>query len=251
VGAPEPILEHRKMTLRERLRAPDSYGLLLVLILASIVASAAFSGTHLGRVVTIVFLGGTLLFAMRTSRAGHRFRQIASVAVPLMVVAAAVFEALSNASVSRSITAGFSAALVVAALSAIFSRLATHSTISIQTVLGALSMYLLLGLLFASVFALLASASGDAFFAQGAAAESSVNYIYFSYVTIATVGYGDLSAAGNLGKMLSASEALVGQLFLVTVVALLVTNLGKARRRPAAGNEDDASVPGSVADQDG
>jgi hypothetical protein len=242
----QPILEHRKMTLRERLGAPDSYGLLLVLILVSIVVTAALSGTHLGRVVTIVFLGGTLLFAMRTSRAGHRFRRIASVAVPIMIVGAAASGFLSNGSISSSITAGFSAALVVAALSAIFSRLATHTTISIQTVLGALSMYLLLGLLFASVFAFLASASGDAFFAQGASAGSSVNYIYFSYVTIATVGYGDLSAAGNLGRMLSASEALVGQLFLVTVVALLVTNLGKARRQPGTGGSEQGSSPGGV-----
>lgn len=232
------------MTLRERLRAPDSYGLVLVLILASIVAMAAFSGTRLGRVVTIVFLGGTLLFAMRTSRAGHRFRRMWSIAIPVMVLGAVVSGILSSADLSRSIVTGFSAILVVATLTAILGRLATHTTISIQTVLGALSMYLLLGLLFASVFAFLASASGDAFFAQGASAGSSVNYVYYSYVTISTVGYGDLSAAGNLGKMLSASEALVGQLFLVTVVALLVTNLGKARRQPAGGSEQGSSPDG-------
>jgi len=236
------------MTLRDRLHAPDSYGLLLVLILASIVGTAVFSGTQLGRIVTVVFLGGTLLFAMRTSRAGHRYRRMWSIAVPVMVLGAAVSGILSDADLSRSIVTGFSAVLVVATLTAILGRLATHTTISIQTVLGALSMYLLLGLLFASVFAFLASASGDAFFAQGATAGSSVNYIYFSYVTIATVGYGDLSAAGNLGKMLSASEALVGQLFLVTVVALLVTNLGKARQRGAREPEKDAGSGGPVAD---
>jgi hypothetical protein len=244
----EPILEHRKMTLRERLRAPDSYGLLLVLILVSIVATAAFSGTQLGRVVTVVFLGGTLLFAMLTSRAGHRFRRMWSIAVPVMVLVVVVVSGIvSDPDLSRAIVSGFSAVLVVATLAAILSRLATHTTISIQTVLGALSMYLLLGLLFASIFAFLAYGSGDAFFAQGATAGSSVNYIYFSFVTIATVGYGDLSAAGNLGKMLSASEALVGQLFLVTVVALLVTNLGKARRQPPADPPEAGSPPGGVA----
>ena len=248
MGHPEPILEHRKMTLRERLRAPDSYGLLLVLILASIVATAAASGTQLGRFVTVVFLGGTLLFAMLTSRAGHRFRRMWSIAVPVMVVVVVVSGILSDADLSRSIVAGFSAVLVVAALAAILSRLATHTTISIQTVLGALSMYLLLGLFFASIFAFLAYASGDAFFAQGASSGTSVNYIYFSYVTISTVGYGDLSAAGDLGKMLSASEALVGQLFLVTVVALLVTNLGKPRQHVAREPEEDAGSGGPVAD---
>jgi hypothetical protein len=238
------------MTLGSRLRAPDSYGLLLTMILASIVLTAAASGTDLGGIVTLVFLGGTLLFAMWTSRAGHRYRRIASVLVPIMVVSSAASIALGNGSISRSITAAVSALLVLAALMAILDRLRTaHTTISFQTVLGALSMYLLLGLLFASFYAELAAVSGDAFFAQGASSGTSVNYVYFSYVTISTVGYGDLSAAGDLGKMLAVGEALVGQLFLVTVVALLVTNLGKARRQ--RGNPDpegEARSPGSVAD---
>ena len=236
------------MTLGERLRAPDSYGLVLVMILSSIVVTAAVSGTDLGRIITLVFLGGTLLFAMWTSRAGHRYRRFATVLVPIMIVAAAISSALSEGSFSQAVSTAISGLLVMAAFMAILDRLRTaHTTISFQTVLGALSMYLLLGLLFASVYAELATVSGDPFFAQGASAGTSVNYVYFSYVTISTVGYGDLSAAENLGKMLAVGEALVGQLFLVTVVALLVTNLGKARRRPAAGEPEQGSPPGEVA----
>jgi hypothetical protein len=211
--------------------------------------TAAVSGTDLGRILTLVFLGGTLLFAMWTSRAGHRYRRIAYVLVPIMVICAAVSSALSHGTVPGSISAAISALLVLASLAAILNRLrTTHTTISLQTVLGALSMYLLLGLLFASFYAELASVSGNPFFAQGASSGSSVNYVYFSYVTISTVGYGDLSATGDLGKMLAVGEALVGQLFLVTVVALLVTNLGKARRRRVDGEpEEEAGPPGPVA----
>ena len=46
---------------------------------------------------------------------------------------------------------------------------------------------------------------------------------------MSTVGYGDLTARGDLGRMLAVTEALIGQLYLVTIVALLVGNLGRAR----------------------
>jgi hypothetical protein len=227
------------MTFRERFRAPDSFGILLVLILGSTVATAAASGSRWSRVVTLVGLGGTLLYAMWTSRAGHRLRRAAMILVPIMVVGAAIPAATSDEPLARSIVSAVSAVLVLSAASAVLSRLRTHAKITIQTVLGALCIYLLFGLFFASIYALIGSASGDAFFAQGAGVGSSVNYVYFSFVTIATVGYGDLSAAGNLGKMLAASEGLIGQLFLVTVVALVVSNIGKTRKVVAEDTSSD------------
>jgi voltage-gated potassium channel Kch len=54
--------------------------------------------------------------------------------------------------------------------------------------------------------------------------------LYFSYVTLATVGYGDLTPATELGRTLAVAEALLGQIYLVTVVALIVGNLGGRRR---------------------
>ncbi len=242
VADAEPILPHSERSFAERVRAPDSYGLLLVLILGSIIASAAVSGTTFGRILSLVLLGGMLLFAMWTSRAGPHLRRIALVLVPTLVVVAAVLGLVSDSDPAHAVASAVDALLVFAALMAVLGRLKTHTTISFQTVLGALSIYLLLGLLFATIFSLTGSASGDPFFAQGASSGTSVNYVYFSYVTISTVGYGDLSAAGNLGKMLAASEALIGQLFLVTVVALFVSNLGKPTRRP----RDEASPDGGA-----
>jgi voltage-gated potassium channel Kch len=54
--------------------------------------------------------------------------------------------------------------------------------------------------------------------------------VYFSFVTLTTVGYGDLTAAFDAGRIASIFEALFGQLYLVSVVALLVANLGRERR---------------------
>jgi voltage-gated potassium channel Kch len=62
-------------------------------------------------------------------------------------------------------------------------------------------------------------------------APRSIDFLYFSYVTLTTVGYGDLTAAGDLGRMLAVTEALLGQLYLVTVVALVIGNIGRERTR--------------------
>jgi hypothetical protein len=91
---------------------------------------------------------------------------------------------------------------------------------------GAVAIYLLLGLIFADVYMCLAQLSGVAFFAQ-TASPSSVAYLYFSYTTLTTVGFGDLTAGTDPGRMLAVVEALMGQLYLVTIVAFIV-----ATRRP-------------------
>jgi hypothetical protein len=69
------------------------------------------------------------------------------------------------------------------------------------------------------------------FFAQGTDGTLSTR-LYFSYVTLATLGYGDYTAAGDFGRTVSVVEAMLGQLYLVTVIALLV---GQFSRRRQAG----------------
>jgi hypothetical protein len=66
------------------------------------------------------------------------------------------------------------------------------------------------------------------FFAQGTDGTRSLR-LYFSFVTLATLGYGDYTPAGNLGHTLAVLEALIGQLYLVTVLALLVSRLRSAK----------------------
>ena len=76
------------------------------------------------------------------------------------------------------------------------------------------------------------------------ASDSTADFLYFSYVTLTTVGYGDLTAAGGFGRAVAVLEALLGQVYLVTVVALLVSNLGRGRKGPTAGAAS-ASEPGA------
>jgi Ion channel len=101
--------------------------------------------------------------------------------------------------------------------------------VTIEAVFGVLCLYILLGMLFAGVYGSI-DRLGHAFFANGVHATTS-RCLYFSFTTLTTVGYGDLTAAGNLGHTLAVSEALVGQIYLVTIVSLIVGNLGQRRLR--------------------
>ena len=60
---------------------------------------------------------------------------------------------------------------------------------------------------------------------------------------MATVGYGDYTPKGNLGHTLAVAEALMGQLYLVTVVAVLVARMGQRRERHDARNGYPRLIP--------
>jgi hypothetical protein len=119
--------------------------------------------------------------------------------------------------------------LVIATPIVIGRRLVQHTTVTQSTITGALCVYLLIGLSFASLFGMTEVLGWGPFFA-GRVQTNDADFLYFSYTTLATVGYGDLVARTNLGRMLAVLEALIGQLYLVTVVALLVGNLGRGWR---------------------
>jgi hypothetical protein len=106
----------------------------------------------------------------------------------------------------------------------VLRNLRATGTVTVTVLAGVLCMYLLVGLFFAFVYIAIESFGGAPFFANGAAA-TAARAVYFSFVTMTTVGYGDYTARANLGHMLSVTEALFGQIYLVTVVAAIVSRL--------------------------
>lgn len=120
-----------------------------------------------------------------------------------------------------------------------------QNEVNSRSVAGAICVYMLFGLLFMWVYGLLAVLGHGQFFAQGTDGTRPLR-LYFSFVTLATLGYGDYTPAGNLGHALAVLEALIGQLYLVTVVAVVVTRLGRPGRAMLTRekeSEDDAPHP--------
>jgi hypothetical protein len=204
----------------------DRYLLALGLLIAVIIAFAFSGDGNIGRLISVVLEGLALVVILRSSRVHQRVLLAASILVGLAIVACVVAILLDD-------TAGRRGPVILGAVLAlvgppvIVRRLLTHHTIDLTTVAGALCVYLLAGLFFSYLFWTIGEFDPP-FFVQ-TSTPNGVDFVYFSFVTLATLGYGDYTAAGDLGRTLSVLEALLGQLYLVTVLALLVSRLGRGR----------------------
>jgi len=150
---------------------------------------------------------------------------------PVALVAAGVVLALINVARHGPDPAGVSLLLTGLSLGfcivAMLARMATHTRVSVRTVLAVLASYVMLGLLFAYVDSGIGHIMGT-FFAQ-TGQHSQSDYAYLSYVTLTTVGFGDLTPGTGVARSVIILEALVGQIFLVTLVARMVSLFGTSR----------------------
>jgi hypothetical protein len=180
--------------------------------------------------VASLLQGVTLLAAFAAADVSYRLMRITLVIVIVsQVVALGLW--LSDVD-SDGLIMLISALLVAAAPIAIARALIRRRVIDLRTVMGALCIYVLLGMLWAFTFGAIGALQTEPFFAQITGA-TTADFLYFSFVTLTTTGYGDLTAAGGLGRAVAVLEALLGQLYLVTIVAVIVSRLAQsALRRP-------------------
>jgi hypothetical protein len=114
---------------------------------------------------------------------------------------------------------------------AVIRRHIRHRRVTVETMFGAVAAYLLVAVSFAYAFLWVEASTADPFFG-GSGGEPTTSFMYFSLTSITTVGYGDLAPAGALGRLLATSEAVVGQVYLVTFVAMFVGLTTDALRVP-------------------
>ena len=229
-------MEVRRSRLTVLLERRDDFGLALLLIIATVVIISLGQG-EVGQFVSVALSGFTLLFVLHTSGARRRPFRTAVVIVTVAVVSAAgaLFFGIENGAAAVSLIGlllAFVAPLVI------LRRILVSPVITVRLVLGALAIYLLLGLAYAYLYPLIAIVTNTPFFVETSSPED-IDFVYFSYVTLTTVGYGDFTAATSTGRMIAVSEALTGQLYLVSAVALLVGNIGRSivRGTPSTGVE--------------
>jgi hypothetical protein len=207
------------------------YGLVLLLILCSLVFQLAAPDQAWARVVTIVLQGGTLVLALYASEARPLIARLATVVVALAVLGSAAaligFGEL-GATAGRIVAVLLVGMAPLAIVRGVIRGVRTEGAVTMQTMFGVLCIYLLLGVLFAFVYGLVGDAQSQPFFSSGIDPDIS-DYLYFSFATMTTVGYGDLSAATDLGRSVAIAEALIGQIYLVTVVAVIVGSLSPRR----------------------
>jgi voltage-gated potassium channel Kch len=207
------------------------YGWLLALILLSIAFQLAAPDTDPARVVTIFLVGGTLIASLWVSGMQRWLIHTATL-ITVIAVAGATGVLIGSGELDDGAGRLLALMFVVLAPTAIVVGMVRHARrfgrTTVRTMFGVLCIYLLVGSAFAFAYGLISAAGSTSFFAHVAEANQS-DFLYFSFVTLTTTGFGDLTAATDLGRSLAITEALIGQIYLVTVVALIVTNIGAGR----------------------
>jgi hypothetical protein len=211
-----------------RLAEGDTYGTLLILIVAAYLILALTEDSKWSRTISGICFGGTLLLALHTSHVRGRVIRVVAAFVVVLVVWSGVLAAFDREPFHGS--THLTIVLIATAPAVILYRIFRHPVINVETILGAIDAYLMIGISFAAIYLMLDDLDPN-FFRQGAA--DSVKYLYFSFVVITTLGFGDLTPRTDVGRVIVSLEALLGQIFLVTVVAVLVANMGRTRQFPA------------------
>ena len=201
--------------------APGRYGALLLVLIVGYLLSA-FITAHWVESLQVVIFTVVMVLALRSSSVSRRaVRALLFVAV----VGVPVFFALSLSTATGDVGTGianvWTGLVLLAAVVLIVHRVLTFGTVTLQSIYGAISAYLVIGLMFAAFFAAIYHFSGDKFFASGEQANTQT-FQYFSFTTLTTLGYGDYTAVANSGRSVAVMEALSGQIFLATLVARLV-----------------------------
>jgi len=97
-------------------------------------------------------------------------------------------------------------------------------SITTNKIVGSINIYLLLGIIWAMLYVIIANLDPTAFngIDVSATREFGSEFLYFSFVTLTTLGYGDISPASDLTRALAYLEAILGQFYLTILVASLV-----------------------------
>jgi hypothetical protein len=228
-------------------RVRDAFGLVLVLVLITYVLSSLLADHGWTAVLICISTTATSVVALTSSHAKHRFVRLA-IWLSLFSLALTVVEAAGGGGTWLNLAALIQVVLLTIAMAAVLRRVVSAPEVGARTILGALSVYTVLGLLFTYVYATIARIQDSPFF-EGHPQAHGGDFLFFSYTTLTTTGFGDLVPGGQPGRMISGLEMMIGQIFLVTLVAGLVSlwRPGEGLRKREERRTDKAEGPPATA----
>jgi ion channel len=206
------------------------YPAVLVLMLSCVVFLIAAPNGDWSRAVGIAIEGCALVLTVATSRERESVRRRRAItlglamSVGVVLIAAGVLPDWLSAAAAIVITAAVPVALVRGLL-----RLMRGAGVTFNAVAGALAIYLSIGLIFAWLVGFMAQVGASPYFVQHASGTQG-DKVYFSFTVLTTTGFGDFTPATAAGHALAVIEMLIGQLYLVTVIGLLIGNFAARRQ---------------------
>jgi hypothetical protein len=207
------------------------YGLVLLLVTASLALQMILTGSDGTRLVTVALQAATLVAAVRVSGMQRGAIRMAAVsAVLALIVALIIWVARGDfPQVASAIVTGLLVGVAPLALArGLLAELRRSGEVTIATLAGVLAIYLLIGMFFSFVYGVIGAVDEPALFAEQVVT-TRADELYFSFVTMCTVGYGDLTPAADFTRAVAVGQMLFGQIYLVTIVSLIVANLGRRR----------------------
>jgi hypothetical protein len=199
----------------------DAFGLVFLLVLATYVLTSLLANHGWEAVILTVATSTTSVIALTSSHARPGLVRGAILLSGLTILLAAI-AALSDDRIWLNFASVVQITLLAIAMGAVLQRVVTTAEVGSRTILGAISVYTVLGILFTYLYGTIERIQDGPFF-EGVAHPSGSDFLFFSYTTLTTTGYGDLVPGGQPGRMLSGLEMMIGQIFLVTLVAGLVS----------------------------
>lgn len=226
----EALTEQEIREARRESMLQERYGLLLTALVVLFLVQGIAPGGPWQEVLVTALSASTLVLAMRAGEVSPRFARLAVVVgVALVAMVAALASTGTRNTGAARLASGLLVAVAPPAIAlGVIRGLRTRGHTTVQAVLGVLSFYLMIGMVCAFAYGTIDNLGSAPVFANDVTA-TTAHCLYFSFVTLTTVGYGDVLTRSDLGHTLAVTEALVGQIYLVTVVALLVSDLGSRR----------------------
>jgi Ion channel len=198
------------------------YAAVFALIITAVVFNIVAPNGDGSRAIAFAIIGSAFLVAVLTSRERTVVRRRRAAYGGAVIVLVTILTAAGVLAQSIALIAGAVLTVAVpATLAGGLLRLVRERGATLQAVAGALAIYLSIGLAFSSMIGFVAAVGSASFFAETGKNTAS-EHVYYSFTVLTTTGFGDLTAAHSVGRALAVLEMLTGQLYLVTVIGILI-----------------------------
>jgi voltage-gated potassium channel len=216
-SAPETSLD-ASIGTAGRPHHPAVYHVLLALTLL-LIAVQPFGTAAGGLYARLVF--GLVLIGSMAAVYEHRRLFIIGLALGIPALGTLIFD---SGSLVDSVGLGLGIATMGFVCAVLLSGIYRRPSVSLGSVSASLVVYLMLGILWSMAYQLVETHYPGSFYGltEGGINEVRRDLFYYSFVTLTTVGYGDIGPVGSGARALAITQAVVGQLYLVVLVASLV-----------------------------